>query len=77
MKLYQYEPSTPKTSFGCGHYEEVEAIPLDRIKKLREEISKEYVDDVNSWCDEQIGRNDMIDEVLELIDNMINEYEGE
>ena len=67
MKLYKYVSES--------RYEEVQAIPLDKIKQAREEINDKYDDLANSFCEREQGRNEMIEEVLEILDKLIAESE--
>ena len=50
---------------------EFDAIPLDKIKQAREEINDKYDDLANSFCEREQGRNEMIEEVLEILDKLI------
>ena len=53
----------------------VQAIRLDKIKKAREEIDSKYDDLASCFCEREEGRNEMIEEVLEILDKLI-ESEG-
>lgn len=44
---------------------------LVKIKKTREEIANKYDDPAMSWEERDYGRNEMIDEVLEILDRLI------
>ena len=52
----------------------VPAIPLERIKQLREEIAKVWHTRPRNRYEE--GKKDEAVACMELIDNMIKEYEG-
>ncbi len=50
---------------------ETKSIPLERIKEGREEIASKYDDFANSFCEREQGRNEMIEEALEILDKLI------
>ena len=49
----------------------VQAIPLDKVKQAREEISNKYDGLINAWCKRKERRNEIICEVLEILDRLI------
>ena len=50
---------------------DIKVISIDKIKELREEVENKYDDLVNSWDEKGQGKNEMIEEVLEIIDRLI------
>jgi len=48
-------------------------IPLDKIKKFREEVDSKYDNSASLWEEEALGKNEMVDEVLEMLDKLIED----
>jgi hypothetical protein len=63
-----------RASLECDCYT-VKAIPLDKIKKAREEIDSKYDGFANIFCEREQGRNEMIEEILEILDKLIESEE--
>ena len=56
---------------------DIKVISIDKIKELREEVENKYDDLVNSWDEKGQGKNEMIEEVLEIIDRLIEKEQEE
>jgi hypothetical protein len=48
---------------------------LDKVKQARKEIANKHDDPAMSWEEKDYGRNEMIDEVLEILDRLIESEE--
>lgn len=56
--------------------EEVKAIPLDKVKQAREEISKQFVDLQDGSEEWRSYVNETVLECVEILDKLIAESEG-
>jgi len=54
---------------------DIKQIPLDKIKEFKKEVENKYDDLANSWDERTEGRNEMINEVLEMLDKLIESEE--
>lgn len=50
---------------------------IDKVKEFKKEVENKYDDFANSWDDRVEGRNEMICEVLDMIDELIESEGGE
>ena len=52
-------------------------ISIDKVKEFKEEVESKYDNSVNSWDEKGEGRNEMICEVLEMLDELIESEDKE